>query len=161
MSWILYNNPEIPWDTHLKSIGTSISVKQQDERSGHPISSGDDSWFPIFDWSGKPSFHKHLKRSFPLGIWMWEGPCVLCFKRNGPQMLWLEGSPNYPADPSFMLIIHITRWKDVSVPCRDPTESPRPPLNPQKGLTCLWHLESHVEFNASDVDDAWHFFSFS
>ena len=30
-------------DTHLKSIGTSISVKQQDEKPGHPISSGDES----------------------------------------------------------------------------------------------------------------------
>ena len=26
--------------THLKSIGTTISVKQQDEKPGHPISSG-------------------------------------------------------------------------------------------------------------------------
>ena len=35
---ILYNNPEIPWDTHLKSIGTSISVKQQDEtRAPHIV----------------------------------------------------------------------------------------------------------------------------
>ena len=25
------------------------------------------------------------------------------------------------------------------------------------GLTCLWHLESHVEFTASDCDDAWQF----
>ena len=82
---ILYNNPEIPWDPHHKSIGTSISVKQQNERSGHTISSGDESWFPVFDWSGKPSFHKHLKRSFPLGICMWEGPCVLCFKWNEPR----------------------------------------------------------------------------
>ena len=80
---ILYNNPEIPWDTHLKSIGTSISVKQYDEISGHPISSGDESWFPVFDWRGKTSFHKHLKRGFPLGICMWEGPCVLCLKWNG------------------------------------------------------------------------------
>ena len=80
---ILYNNQEFPWDTHFKSIGTSISVKQQDERSGHTISSGDESWYPVFDWRGKPFFHKQLKRSFPLGICMWEGPCVLCFKRNG------------------------------------------------------------------------------
>ena len=76
---ILYNNPEIPLDTHLKSIGTSISVKQQDEKPGHPISYGDESWFPVFEWRGKPSFHKHLKRRFPLGICTWEGPCVLCF----------------------------------------------------------------------------------
>ena len=76
-----------------------------------------------------------------------------------PEMLWMERSTNFPVDASFMLIVHITRWKDVWVPCRDPTESPRHPLHPQKGLTCLWHLESHVEFNASDVDDAWHFFN--
>ena len=53
---ILYNNPEIPWYTHLKSIGTSISVKQQDEKPGHPILSGDESWFPVIEWRGKPSF---------------------------------------------------------------------------------------------------------
>ena len=82
---ILYNNPEILWDTHLNTKGTSVSVKQQDERSGHPISSADEIWFPIFERRDKPSFHKHLKRSFPLGICMWEGPCVLCFKRNGPR----------------------------------------------------------------------------
>ena len=27
------------------------------------------------------------------------------------------------------------------------------------GLTCLWQLESHVEFTASDFDDAWQFFN--
>ena len=82
---ILYNNTEIPWDTHLKSIATSISVKQQDERPGDPISSGDESWFPVFDWRVKPSFHKHLKKSCPLGICKWGGPCVLCFGRNAPR----------------------------------------------------------------------------
>ena len=49
---ILYNNPVIPWDTHLKSIGTSISEKQQDEKPGHTISSGDESWIPVFEWRG-------------------------------------------------------------------------------------------------------------
>ena len=93
---ILYNNPEIPWETHLKSIGTSISVKQQDERSGHPISSGDESWFPFFDWKGKPSFHKHLKRSFLLGICMWVGPCVLCFNRNGPWDALIRNKSKFP-----------------------------------------------------------------
>ena len=93
---ILYNNPEIPWDTHIKSIGTSFSVKQHNERSRHPKSFGDESWFPAFDWSGKPSFHKHLKRSFPLGICMWEGPCVLCFKRNGPRNALIRKRPELP-----------------------------------------------------------------
>ena len=27
------------------------------------------------------------------------------------------------------------------------------------GLTCLWQLESHVEFTASNYDDAWQFFN--
>ena len=27
------------------------------------------------------------------------------------------------------------------------------------GLTCLWQLESHVEFTASDFDDAWQLFN--
>ena len=27
------------------------------------------------------------------------------------------------------------------------------------GLTCLWQLESHVEFTASNFDDAWQFFN--
>ena len=27
------------------------------------------------------------------------------------------------------------------------------------GLTCLWQQESHVEFNASNFDDAWQFFN--
>ena len=93
---ILNNNPEIPWEKHLKSVGTSISVKQQDEKPGHPISSGDESWFPVFEWRGKPSFHKHLKRRFPLGIYMWEGPCVLCFKRNGPWDALIRKKSKFP-----------------------------------------------------------------
>ena len=93
---ILYNNPEIPWDTHLKSIGTSISVKKQDEKPVHPILSGDESWFPVFEWRGKPSFRKYLKRSFPLGICMWEGPCVLCFNRNEPRDALIRKKSKFP-----------------------------------------------------------------
>ena len=130
---ILYNNPEIALDTHLKYTGTSISVKQHNERSGHTISSGDESWFPVFDWRGKPSFHKQLKRSFPLGICMWKGTCVLCFKRNGPRDALIRRSPDFPGEASCMLTVHITNWKYVWDRCRDPTESPRPPLHLKKG----------------------------
>ena len=109
---ILYNNPDISWDSHLKSIGTSISVKQQVERPGHPISSGDERWFPVFDWRGKPSFHKDLKRSFPLGICMWEGPCVLCFKWNGPRDPLIRKKSKFPCR-SFMYAhrsYHKMKW---------------------------------------------------
>ena len=29
----------------------------------------------------------------------------------------------------------------------------------KRGLTCIWKLESHVEFTASNVDDSWQFFN--
>ena len=130
---ILYNNPEIPWYTHLKSIGTSISVKQQYEKPWHPISSGDESWFPVFDWSGKPSFHKHLKRSFPLGIYMWEGPCVLCFKRNGPQDALIRKKSKFPCRGFMHAHRSYHNMKGYWVPCRDPTERPSPALHLKKG----------------------------
>ena len=75
-----------------------------------------------------------------------------------PELPWLERRPNYNAEASCMLIVHVTRWKDVWVPCRDPTESPRPPLHLKTGITCLWQLESHVEFTTSNVDDNWQLF---
>ena len=60
------------------------------------MSSVDESWFPGFEWRGKPSFHKHVKRSFPLGICMWVGPCVLCFKRNGPRDSLIRKNSKFP-----------------------------------------------------------------
>ena len=29
----------------------------------------------------------------------------------------------------------------------------------KRGITCLWQLENHVEFTASNYDDAWQFFN--
>ena len=58
-----------------------------------------------------------------------------------------------------MLIVHITRWKVVWVPCRDPRKSLGLHFISKMGLTCLWQLESHVEFTASNFDEAWQFFN--
>ena len=74
-------------------------------------------------------------------------------------MPWLERRPNFAAEASCMLIVHITRGKDVWVPCRDPRKRPRPPLHLKNGPNMLWQLESHVEFSASNFDDAWQFFN--
>ena len=49
----------------------------------HPISSQEESWFPGFYWTGRPILNKHLKRSLPLPIGMWEGPWVFCLKWSG------------------------------------------------------------------------------
>ena len=44
-----------------------------------------------------------------------------------------------------------------------PVETPQRALGlhfiSKRGLTCLWPLESHVEFTASNVDYAWQFFN--
>ena len=40
---IYINDKEFLGYTHLKSKETTISIKQQDEKPGHPISSGDES----------------------------------------------------------------------------------------------------------------------
>ena len=59
-------------------------------------------------------------------------PVFYASSEMDPEMPWLERSPNFPAESSCMLILHITRWNDVWVPCRDLTESPRPPLHHKK-----------------------------
>ena len=46
----------------------------------HPISSQEDSWFPGFYWTERLTLNKHLKRSLPSPIGMWEGPWVCCLK---------------------------------------------------------------------------------
>ena len=107
-------------------------------------------WFPVFDWRGKPTIHKHLKRCFPLGICMWEGPCVLSSGEMDSEMPWIERSPNFPAEPTCMLIVHITRWKDGCVPCRYPTESPRPPLHLKMGPNMTLTKRKWESFSSRD-----------
>ena len=62
----------------------------------HPISSQDESWFPVFDWRFEPSFHQHLKWSFPSAISMWEGPCVSYLNWNGPRETLTQKKAGFP-----------------------------------------------------------------
>ena len=76
-----------------------------------------------------------------------------------PEITWLERSPNLPADASCMLIIHITRWKDVWVPCRDPRKSRRPPLHLKNGPNMPLTTRKPSGVHCSNFDDAWQFFN--
>ena len=49
----------------------------------HPISSQEESWFPGFYWTVRPTLNKHLNRSLPSPFGMWEGPWVFCLKWSG------------------------------------------------------------------------------
>ena len=81
------------------------------------ISSQDGSWFPVFDWRGEPVFHKHLKWSFPQQ-YVGERDSVISFSfgmyRERPDskeslisLQWLK----------FSIVFHLTRWRDVWIPC--------------------------------------------
>ena len=124
----------------------------------HPISSGDESWFPLLDWRDMPTFHKDLKWSFPSGKCMWEGTCVFCFKWNGPRDALTRKKVGFPcrgwnAGSSF-----ISQDESMS---ESPVEILQKVLGLHliwtRGLASLWYLESLVEFSVSKVDDAWLF----
>ena len=52
----------------------------------HPVSSGDESWFPVFDRRGKPTFHKHLNGSFHSGICIEKDPVFSASSEMDPEM---------------------------------------------------------------------------
>ena len=151
---LLEESTEIPWDTRLKSIWILISVQQLDECSIHHISSQDESWFPFFDWRFEPTFHQHLKWSFPSAIGMWEGPCVFCLKWHGPQEILTQKKARLPCSGLNLGSCFMSQDEGMS-------ESPVDTLEKTVGLRLiwkgwiisLWHLERHTEFNASKGDD--------
>ena len=107
---------------------------------------------------------RHLSTSTSRGVILEElvcyrEPVFYASRETDPEMPWLERSPYFPAEASCMLIVHITSWKDVWVHCRDPTDSPRPPLHLRKVPNIPLKLESHVEFTASNFVEAWQFFN--
>ena len=74
---------EIPWDTCLKTVGTPVSAQELEESSIQRVSSREESWIPGFYWTGRPTLQKHVKRSLPSAICMWEGPWFCRLKLSG------------------------------------------------------------------------------
>ena len=97
----------------------------------HPISSGNESWFPVFDWIGKPTFHKQLKRSFPSGICMWEVPCVFCFMWNGTRDALTQKKARFPCRGLNAGSSFISQDKEMS-------DSPVETLQKALGFHIIW-----------------------
>ena len=124
----------------------------------HPISSQDESWFPVFDWRFEPAFHQQIKWSFPLAMGMWEGPCVSCLKWNGPRETLTQKKARFPYSVFNSGSCLISQDELMS-------ESPVETLEKAivlrliwiGGITSLWYLKRHKEFKASKGDDAWLF----
>ena len=118
------------------SRGTSISIKQLEESSLHAMSSGDERWFPVFDWRDKPTFHKHLKRSFHSEICLCEGPCVFWCKWNGPWDALTRKKAGFPCRDLNASSSFISQDERMS-------ESPVKNLQKAPGLHLIWKRASH------------------
>ena len=115
-------------------------------------------WFPVFDWRGKPNFHKHLKRSLPSEIVMWERLCVFCLKYNGPRDGLIQKEAGFPCSALNSGSSFISQDEGRSE-CPVETLEKAIGLNLFwiEGLISNWDFESCAEFNASKGDDAWLF----
>ena len=155
----LEESTEIPWDTQLKSIWILISVQQLDESSMNPISSQNETWFPVFDGRFEPTFYQRLKWSFPSAIGIYEGPGVSCLKWNGSWETLTQKKAWFPCSGLNSASCFISQDEGMS-------ESPVETLEKAIVLrliwigeiTSLWYLERHTEFKASKGDDNWLFF---
>ena len=106
----------------------------------------------------------HLSRStsrvvFPYEYVCERDPVFYASSKMDPERPWLERSPNFPAEASCLFIVHIKRRKDVWVPCRDNTETPRPPLHLKKGNNMPLTTRKPRGVHCSNFDDAWQFFN--
>ena len=102
----------------------------------YPISFQDESWFPVFDWRFEPTFHQHLKWSFPSAIVMWEGPCVSCLKWNGLRETLTQKKARFPWS-----VLNSGSWfisQDEGMP-----ESPVETLEKAIVLRLIWMGELH------------------
>ena len=125
-------------------------------RAPHIISGWE--WFTVFDWRGKPAFRKHLKRSLPSEICMWERLCVFCLKYNGPRDALTQKKAGFPCSALNAGSFFISQGEGMS---ESPVESLEKAivlnLFWREGLTSIWDFERCAECSASKGDDAWLF----
>ena len=119
----------------------------------HPISSQDESWFIGFYRTVRPTLGKHFKWSLPSAIGMWEVPCVFCLKWNGTRETLTQKKAGFPYSGLNLGSCFMSQDEGMN-------ETPVETIDKVVGLrviwtggiTSLWHLERHTEFNASKGD---------
>ena len=124
----------------------------------HRISSQDESWFPGFYWTVRPTLNKHLKSSLPSAIGLWEGHCVFCLKWSGYPGSLTRNKVRFPWNGLNAGSWCISQDEGMSESCMETLEKAIVlRLIWIGGITSLWYLESHTECKASKDDDAWLF----
>ena len=115
-------------------------------------------WFPVVDRRGKPTFHKHLKRSLPSEIVMWEGLCVFCLKWNGPRDALTQKKAGFPCSGFNTGSFFISQEEGMM---ESPVETLEKAIILQlfwtEGFTSFCHIERCAEFIALKGDAAWIF----
>ena len=125
-------------------------------RAPHIISGWE--WFPVFDWRGKPTFHKHLKKRLPSEIGIWERLCDFCLKYNGTRDALTQKKAGFPCSALNAGSSFISQDEGMSeYPVETLEKAIVLKLFWTEGLTSIWDFESWAEFDASKVDDAWLF----
>ena len=99
----------------------------------HPISSQDESWFPVFDWRFEPTFHQHLKWSFHSATGKWEGPCVSCLKWKGPGDTLTQKKAGFPCSVLIQARVASHKMKGCLNTCGDHRESHSSPPHLDSG----------------------------
>ena len=115
-------------------------------------------WFPVFDWRGNPTFLKHLKRTLPSEIVMWEGLCVFWIKWNGPRDDLTKKKAGFPCSGLNTASYFISQNEGMTTSLVETLEKALI-LHRfwSEGLTSFRHIERCAEFIPSKVDDAWLF----
>ena len=115
-------------------------------------------WYPVFDWRGKPTLYKHLKRNLPSEIGMWEGLCVFCLKWIEPRDALTEKKDEFSCSGLNAGSYFISQDEGMF---QSPVETLEKAIVLHhfwtEGLKSFWHIERCAEFIASKGDDAWPF----
>ena len=107
---------------------------------------------------------RHLSTSTSRGVFPSEYIC----ERDPVFMVQVKWTPRYPDKKEVQISLQRLHACSSFI-SQDERMSESPVENLEKalglhfiskmGLTCLWQLENHVEFTASNFDDAWQFFN--
>ena len=124
----------------------------------HAISSQDQSWINVFEWRGEPTFHKHLKRSFPSAVWIWGDHVFSVSSGMDRERPWLKEGPISLHWLKFRLVFNVTRRMHVWVPCGDPRERRRCPPHLNRGPQIplpLGGTRNKMLHNVTIPDSSW------
>ena len=135
---------------------TPNSAQQLEESSMYPKTSRNERWLSDFNTRRMRTFHKHLNKKLLSAICLCVRPWSCFLTCNVHQDDLTRKKAGFPCSDLNDISSFISQDIGLSV---SPVETLEKPLCPclisTGGITSLWQLETHSEFNASKWDDTW------